>query len=130
MKGFGRRAILRALAASPISAHAVAEQIKSQATGIAFTGVGVGRSEGIPASISEPMQFSDFASWFARCGDKAVRREANYVSALDPDLVEMRLPLATKVRMQRQRNYRRVLDERKEWFNETLSVSGIVSWWP
>jgi len=48
---------------------------------------------------------------------------------MDADIIEMRLPLNTKVRMQRQRNAAVIMAERKSWFTDTLKREAPINWW-
>jgi hypothetical protein len=81
------------------------------------------------SATQEPRKFADFGSWFKQIGEKQARRGAHHVSGFDADIIEMRLPLATKVRMQRERNYQREIKEHREWFADTISLKGFVEWW-
>ncbi|HEX6972700.1 MAG TPA: hypothetical protein VF234_10825 [Limnochordia bacterium] len=122
-----RRAFLRAVAAAPVGAQVAAEQAKLSLTGAK---VGFGGTDVLPQPSTGPVRFSSFGDWLKRFGETAIRREARNVDRLDPDLVEMRLPLNTKFRMQRERNYQRILEDRRRWFDDTIGVKGFLEWWP
>lgn len=124
MTTISRRAILKGIAATPLGAHAAAEQAKMSAAGLAMGITPAGTVAG-----REGQSFLNFASWLKAGGDDAIQREADQVWRLDPDLVEMRLPMQTKVRMQRKRNYAHVLAYRQGWFARELTKFKIVKCW-
>lgn len=129
MQQLARRGFLKAMAAAPLGAQAAVDQLALQAAGI--TGVGAASPETVlPGAPSEPVIFRDFASWLHDFGEKRMKEEARDVRRLDPDIISFRLPLTTKVRMQRERNYQRLLEERKDWFANSLKLEGHVRWWP
>lgn len=74
-------------------------------------------------------KFTDFSKYLKEYGDRALRGEARNIQGMDADLIEMRLPLATKVRMQIERNYRRLIADKKSWFAEAVAKKGFVEWW-
>lgn len=78
---------------------------------------------------NEPARFTSFRSWFSQIGREKIKRLAKNIIGFDADLIEMRLPLTTKVRIQRRRNYERLLAEKKNWFAEHLGRRGFVQWW-
>ncbi len=122
--------MLRVLAASPIGAHAFGEQLKVASATMAAGASGMGGTAPQPIGGDSPVKFTDFAAWLKTVGRDSIAAEAHGRGGMDPDLIEMRLPLATKMRMQRQRNYERILEERKNWFERTLRRDGVLNWWP
>lgn len=138
MKLFGRRQILKGIAAAPLAAPAAAEAMKLQlmVPGASVLG-GLSQGKGNYVDVAShgtehtgPIKFWDFASWLKRYGERQILGEARAVHGLDPDIIEMRLPLATKVRMQRGRNYERLLAHKKDWFDLAIQERGFMEWWP
>lgn len=133
-KSLGRRGILKGLALSPLGAAAAAEQAKiglmTGGTPVVASGRGLmGVSENTSAAAQAPLRFLNFASWFKDVGHKQIAKSAQRIDGIDPDILEMRLPMPTKVRMQRRRNFDRIVEDRKDWFSRIVSRDGAVSWW-
>ncbi|HDZ73699.1 MAG TPA: hypothetical protein ENH55_13220 [Aurantimonas coralicida] len=121
-----RRMALRAFAAAFVSAPVVAEAQKRAmvlAPGISNEGIEP------PSSDNERLTFTDYASWFSRVGHAEITRQASYIHGFDGDIIDFHLPMVTKVRMQRARNYERILAERKRWFVKKIGLKGFVNWW-
>lgn len=130
MKMLARRSMLRGLAAAPAAAVMVAEQMKVAGIGGALGGnMGSNGYPGDAPAASGPMRFTNFASWFKKF-EPRLREEAKHVHSLDPDLAMMHLPLPTLVRMQRARNYERIVADRQRTIEEKLSLKGLIEWWP
>lgn len=125
MGDVARRGFLRGLAAAPLGAHVAAEQAKAAMLGAASGSVGMA---GAPVAAAAPMKLTSFASWL-KLAEGPLRRDAKRFQGFDADILEMRLPLVTKMRMQSERNYQRMLAEKREWFDSRLSLKGFVEWW-
>jgi len=123
-----RRVILKALGLSPAGAHLLGEQAKLGL--LSPSSVLRPPSGGSPVQehTQKNEQFTSFQDWFDFVGKAKIKEWARDVYCLDADLVERRLPLATKVRLQRERNYERIIKERRSWFERTLRRWGTVSW--
>jgi hypothetical protein len=76
-----------------------------------------------------PKIFRQFADWFGAFGEKRARRDARDVVGFDPDILELNLPMPTKVRMQRERNFQRIVARQKESFLEHMEREGKFEWW-
>lgn len=127
-----RRAFLRQAAVTPIAGAVVAKQALMPGAGGLngiLAGSGMGGISPPTAGSPTPTSFTSFAKWFSNFGDEAAKNEAQYVNGFDPEIIELRLPLQTKVRMQRKRNYIRVCKEKKSWFTNTVKREGKVDWW-
>jgi len=127
-----RRKFLGGIALAPIGVHAAAEAAKtSMMTGVSNPiGLASGLSDGVPATANGgSVVFKDFVSWFASHGEETCRQEAANVQGFDPDILEMRLPMATKKRMQIERQYKRSVAEQRTWFDRVLKRDGRVEWW-
>ena len=124
-----RRTILRGMAAAPVAGRAVLGEVSSRLAGL---GAPLGHripSEGTQADKAS--KFWNFATWFKRDGERYIRAQARDVERLDPDIYCLHsASLWTKVRMQRERNYTRLLLERKNWFGRSVASNGFVEWWP
>ena len=130
MNNVTRRSALRLVGLGAPAAQFVAEKVKSDMllnAGIA----NIGAPNGAPATCDEvpPTKYSNFNGWLKSVGREAIKKEARWIQGFDADLIDMHLPLATKVRMQRARNCQRVLDERQQWFAKKLNLNGFVKWW-
>ena len=84
---------------------------------------------GPPSEGTGPAKFTSFTDWLTRFGREQLREQAREIGGFDADLIEMRLPLATKVRMQRDRNYARLLAWKKHWFAKQIGLQGFVEQW-
>lgn len=126
---FGRSAAIAA--AGAFAPAALGSTGAMQLSGITMAGGAALASNGCaPGSPSRaPLKFLNFASWLKDIGDERIRREAQTVRFIDPDLACMALPLVTKVRWQQDRNYRALLEERQSWFERTIKQDGKVEWW-
>jgi len=127
----GRRGLLKALGVSAAAAPMVGAQLTG-AAGAGISVIGVGRSGGgeIPCSnAATGVKFFDFTAWFLGGGEKETRRNSRYVTALDPDIAMMNLPLNTKVLWQRERNYKIAIEEKRNWFERRFSQQGYVEDW-
>ncbi len=127
MDGLSRRDALKAIGIGAPAAGFVAEKIKRDM--VIDPGISSVNDQPEPARET-PMKFTSFGDWFKRFGHDALKREAHRIEGFDGDIIDMHLPMVTKIRMQRARNYARRLTGRKQWFSERLSANGVVSWWP
>lgn len=123
-----RRFFLKGLAASPTVAVTLSEQVKMQAAGLGIPPLGGFQSPGVLPPSAAPLKFLSFRDWLPT-GIAAAKQEAQYISYIDADLVERRLPLVTKVRLQRARNYERILADKQTWFEKQIKQFGFVDWW-
>jgi hypothetical protein len=126
-----RRGFLRLLGLGAASVPAVALNQKLAAHGVTQLGAGaglVGNSPAIPTSEG-PQRFTDFATWWNRVGLKDCTRQARQVHSFDPDILEMRLPLSTKYRMQRERNLIQIKRDCEMDFLERIARKGVFEWW-
>lgn len=129
MSLLGRRFFLRGLAAAPAAAKVVADQMTAAGiSGIGVSGQMGGGIVGPPSSNQGPTKFTDLMSWF-KVAEPMFREQAKYVQALDPDIVLMRLPLPTKVRMQQGRNYERIVAGQRKEFTKRIGKFGFFEWW-
>lgn len=126
-----RRGLLRVLGAAPVAAKMMADEAAARLAGLAGGTVAPALLPS-PGGIgnTKPRSYLNFGQWFEEIGHDQLREEASYVQSLDPDLAAMQLPLCTKVRMQRARQYSRYLEGRKRWFNRSILFKGVVEWWP
>lgn len=114
---------------APAVAPFVAQDMQNRALG--FKGLGVNNKGTSPSGAleSEGKQFLNWGEWFSAGGKRELQETANNIDGFDPDLIAMSLPLVTKVRWQRERNYKRALAERKGWFERALKRNGHVHDW-
>lgn len=132
MSAMGRRAILKVLGLSPAAASMLPGMVARQAVSGSALGLMAGYPGSPPcnpANSAQPIRFVSFAKWLANIGEDTLRREAHYVGMIDPDILEMRLPLNTKINWQRERNYARLIDEKRNWFDTRIAKFGVVEWW-
>ena len=136
----GRRGFLGRILAAPIAGRAMAQEAASlmtrgglQAVGLAVSGAGDGPAQPT-SSLSNskgPQKFFDFAEWFRAAGEARVKEQAKELNGFDADLLAMRsLSLVARVNIQRERNYARLVTEKREYFNRRLSAEGVFEWWP
>ena len=138
MNKITRRSFLRSAAAAPIVApvlgHAALEQVKAQGMVTGASGL-VSRGGETPCDTTcnqvggSDKSFSKFASWFKAYGQDEIRDELRHFSGFDPDIMEMRLPLVTKMRMQQKREFRRRKVEQKRKFAKALLQGFPVGRW-
>jgi hypothetical protein len=133
----GRRGLLKLFGMAPALPFA-AKAAEMEAAGIGPLGQALGGHIGSYAGGSPqaaingdgPMKFTTFADFFRAAGARRrLMQQAQDSRALDPDLVAMRLPLTTKLRMQSERNYRRLVRIEEEEFDRRMSLHGFVEWW-
>lgn len=127
-----RRAFLGKLVAAPVVGSGFVKDAQARLAGIQ----GVGATSSAAMNSEAPvvgegcLKFSDFSTWWRDIGMQQVRREAASITIIDPDLAVMQLPLTTKFRIQRNRNFDRLKADKQSWFRQRLGASGIVEWWP
>ena len=129
MSTLSRRDALRAIGLGAPAAGFIAEKIKRDM--VMNPGIsGGGACAPTSAHPSDgPLKFTSFADWFKRFGCNRAKREAHEISGFDGDIIDMHLPMVTKIRMQRARNYTRILERQKHQFNGELSAKGVFTWW-
>lgn len=124
-----RRTILRGMAAAPIGGRIAAEQIRTRLLTGGLTGAGITSSE-YAEEADKARKFLSFVSWFKSGGENEMRHRAEFIDGFDADIIEMRSPsLTAKVRMQRERNYARIIGEKQSFFKRTLARQGFVEDW-
>lgn len=124
---FGRSAAATA-AAALVSPAAIASQGVPLAGLTALGGGALSQPCGAPIP-SSPTPFYSFAKWWMECGEENARRQARNVQALDPDIIGFALPLQTKMRLQQERNYRRIREDRERDFAKEFARHGKFEWW-
>lgn len=125
-EALGRRGLFKRLGVGALLASSGQENIAR----LANIGVDPGAilGGGVPVSMPSASrifrQASDFSTWW-----KEYARSQNshdYISSIDPDIAGFRLPLSTKVRMQRDRNYDKAKARAKIQFLSRLLFDGKV----
>ncbi len=127
MNALSRRNALRAIGLGAPAAGFVAEKFKRDM--VISPGVSNVASGQPGPPCSESLKFTSFGDWLKRIGYDALKGEARLISGFDGDIIDMHLPMTTKCRMQRARNYARLLEGRKHWFSERLGAQGFVTDW-
>jgi hypothetical protein len=129
-----RRSFLRGLAAAPLGAQVAAQEVAMRAAGI--SGIGMAQagnlSSGadVPVSENSAQRITSFAEWLKIGGLKQIKRNVQSVQILDPDIVCLgSVSLCAKIQMQRDRNLKRELADREDWFSNRLKQNGFVAWW-
>ncbi len=116
---FDRRSILKAIGMVPAAAHVAAERVKiGLMRDVGTFSIG-GHGSLAPVEQGEGTFFS-FKEWFDAFGHDRAWGRSREVSGLDADLIEMRLPLATKVRMQQARQYDRIVENERRRVEKRL----------
>lgn len=129
MNRITRRSALRAIGLSAPAANMIAGKMtRDMMSNPGIANIGSPNPEPA-AQESAPMTFTSFSDWFREVGEGAIKEEAQHISGFDADICEMYLPLATKVRMQRARNVKRILAKRQNWFARALQSRKVVTWW-
>lgn len=129
-----RRAILKALGMAPATAAAMIPALEASLAGVgvgaasALGNIGVGYGSPQPTA-AKAMKLFDFASWLKQVGDNELRNDAREVRTIDADIMSMRLPFNTKIKWQQERNYRRLIENRKSWFDRQVERHGFVEHW-
>ena len=127
MKALARRGFLKALGIAPGAAAAVGARLQQTMMGLDDV---TGPMSGAVAPMADaPNQYLSVAQWWENCGEQAARERSQHVHSLDADLVEMRIPMATKARMQRARNYDRAKGDLLRDVARRLSLHGVIKWW-
>lgn len=122
-----RRDALKAIGIGAPAAGFIAEKIKRDMV----INPGISGGGDCPSGVASdgPLKFTNFADWFKRFGCHRAKRDAHQISGFDGDIIDMHLPMVTKIRMQRARNYARILENQKHQFNGELSTKGWFTWW-
>ena len=124
-----RRTVLRGMAAAPIGGRIAAEQAKARLLTGGLAGAGIASAE-YAEEGDRARKFMNFVSWFKAGGENEMRRRAEFIDGFDADIIEMRSPsLTAKVRMQRERNFVRIIREKQSFFKRTLARQGFVKDW-
>lgn len=120
----GRRGLLKLMSVAPVAAAA------TQAAGYAVVGMdgAVNPPLGYPSATNGPRVFTSFLS-FLKDNEESWRRQAKDVRIIEADIAMMRLPLTTKVRMQQERNFERIKESSRSWFEARLLRDGEVREW-
>lgn len=71
---------------------------------------------------------SEFSTWWKEFGKRSAYEQAAYSRDLDPDIAGFHLPLGTKLRMQRDRNYSRIKDRMRANFLQTILRGPYHEW--
>ena len=122
MKKINRRAFFKRAAVIPVVAVAVASNAP-QLAGLAGPGAAAALGGGTacsPIAGDGGVRCLTFSDWLLKGGDAQLKASANYISSLDPDLAESLLPLATRFRMQKNRNFKKEMKDKKSWFAKRL----------
>ena len=122
-----RRDALKAIGVGAPAAGFIAEKIKRDMV----INPGIARDASYAPEVAShgPLKFTNFADWFKRFGCNSAKDEAHQISGFDGDIIDMHLPMVTKIRMQRARNYTRILERQKHQFSNELSTKGWFTWW-
>lgn len=124
-----RRSILKALGLAPAAAGMMAQGLQAQASTAMLSNVVRAGCGSAPQPGSGNKEFFNFMDWWRSYGEKDARRSARQFAGFDAEIMCLKLPLATKVRMQTERNYRRIKAERQADFLETVMAKGKFTWW-
>lgn len=73
----------------------------------------------------ERKTYTRFLDWLDD-NDWYLKERCSHIYHIDPDIMCLKLPMTTKFRMQRQRNYQRMLEEKKKSFIKILNIKGSV----
>ena len=124
-----RRNILKGMAATPIGGRLAAEHVKMRLMTGGLSGVGIASPEYAEQGDKE-RKFLSFTKWFKEGGENEMQKTAQFIDGFDADIIEMQSPSLTgKVRMQRKRNYERILHEKQSFFKRMLARHGFVKDW-
>ncbi len=131
-----RRLFLRGIAAAPVLAKATSELVPMANMGLGLECKGISPLSGMGASAAGINAYRDaggnkitsYAQWLFEGGEAEIRKRAGPVQTLDADLMGMRLPLPTLVRMQRDRNLVRIREELRQTIELRLKA-GPFTWW-
>lgn len=136
---WNRRALLKMIGAAPVAAKAAADgAMAGLVTGHVSPGLFGGLHDQSSLDVAEGPQphkqqprpeFKDFVTWWREGGAALAREQAKRIEGFDPDILAFRLPWATKIRMQQDRNFERMKAERQDWFARTLRKQGFVRWY-
>ncbi len=133
MKALVRRAALKtlgkALLAAPFGAHTAGEIVKTNLLNSTSFIEHTSNAVDSPSTRDGNRSFTSFAKYMLDIGNESIRDEAKHIYGFDPEIIDMHLPMQSKVRMQQNRNYDRLLKSRKNWFEKAIAKDGKASWW-
>ena len=124
MNMLSRRLALRSIAMAVPAAIVVAET-----TDLAKLTNETSHSGDSACALNAGTKFSSFADWLSKYGHASMKLEARATPCFDADIIDMRLPLVTKVRLQRTRNYSRLLERRKSAIAKEIGLNGFYECW-
>jgi hypothetical protein len=130
----GRRNLLKRLGIGALVAPAVGKAALSQEQMMKFAAVDVGSGALNITQPSAPIAKAiftlagDFSKWWELYGKLRAKQNLEQVRALDPDIAGFRLPLQTKVNMQRERNYKLMKKRMKENFIRSVLRAPYHEW--
>lgn len=126
-EALGRRGLFKRLGVGALLAASGQENIAR------LSKVGVGPGAAIfPTGVAGPKllhkftKATDFAAWYKDYAKHRALQQSANVHEIDPDIAGFRLPLGTKVRMQRARNYTIVKARIKQDFLRRIANFGSV----
>lgn len=126
-----RRRFLRGLAAAPAVGQVALKEVAAKVAGSTIAPLSnvEGYANSAPSvSDAAPLKLTSFLK-YALKRESDWRNQAKHVTALDPDLLSMHLPLTTLFRWQRERNYERIKAEEELNFKNIVKQHGHFTWW-
>ena len=125
-----RRSLLRRALALPLAGTAMkAELAKGGHVPLLGVGMGTGGDAPMPAggTGSELRRFFSWQAYWDAAKDD-VKEQTRNIHSIDPDLCAMEsLPLNTKFRLQRARNFDRYRKNQADWFTRMFRRNGHVT---
>jgi len=136
MNNIARRSFLRRMAAAPVAIGISGEELVKGVTGRYGSVLGLvgARGEGddaAPSSASGGVtKFTSFKKFIDSTNtEQSIREDARTINGFDPDVLTLHLPLQTKVRMQRERNYNYLMKQKEDWFARAVKTNGFLGWY-
>lgn len=129
----GRRKFLRvagAVAAFMPGAAKSAVALSDPTTAIGLTSQSGLLNPSGGVAESKAISFKSFAKWWSDFGEDSTMEEAKSIHGFDADILDRHLPMATKVRLQTERNYDRIKKRREREFSKSILSTGEWKWWP
>jgi len=126
-----RRKFLRVAGLSAVAAPVAAPAMVAGVGGGSALGLACASDLAIPTpahTSSRMVKLTNFSDWLKH-GAEHLKRRARSVNGFDADILDRRLPMATKVRLQQERNFQRLLADEEQDFMSRLQRYGFVERW-
>ena len=124
-----RRGFLGGMAVAPLGAEVLNEDFKRRMLNGAYPSLNTAVLEDACPEEVKAKKIYSFADWLSKVGNDRIKRQAWEIDGFDPDLIAMQsMSFVAKVAIQRRRNLKTIMENKKKWFQGMIESRGHVSW--